>query len=156
MGIDLESMVCGALLFSAAGMHTLYPIGYNIIAWTARLEQRNLARDFRLQEKYQVQSLDDLALHRVEIISDIMDHPMETRKYEKEAIMKVFREYLPEITTQSRDFWFEGRETKAFASFLRDERTKEWLTYPNYVISDKKYYWKTSWPGIIAHLFHVH
>ncbi|MEE9322917.1 MAG: hypothetical protein V3U72_00070, partial [Candidatus Aenigmarchaeota archaeon] len=109
-----------------------------------RRAQKNIANQWKLSELYEL-PLEDLALTRVEKIHKMVSSPQKRNVYSKEKILPSLEKYLPQITEQSDTFKNNPTDTKAFKEFLTEETTRNWLTDPMYVISDKKHKRATSY-----------
>ena len=48
-----------------------------------------------------------------------------------------------------------SQQTNAYNQFLRDERTKEWLTDRAYVMSDREYYLRTNPLGLLIGFYYL-
>jgi len=124
---------------------------FHSIAGTAkrkREEQKDLAERWNLVEYYDLRGAEEISLYRVGQLAKIFENPSQ-RGYDNEEVPPTLEDYIPKIAEESRYFKSDSTETDAFRQFLRDERTREWLTDSSYVISDNEFNSKTSY---FAHL----
>jgi len=123
------------------------------------LECKKLSKKFEkelnLKEAYQLNDTRDLALSRVGILSTITEDIRQRTNYEDEEIFPVLESYMPKISAQSNFFATDIKETNAYNQFLRDERTKEWLTDRAYVMSDREYYLRTNPLGLLIGFYYL-
>ena len=119
---------------------------FHSIAGTAKIkreEQKRIVRKWNLDADYEL-SEEEFSLYRIGLLTKILENPSQ-RNYDDENMPITLEEYIPKIAEQSGYFKSNSTETDAFRQFLRDERTREWLTDPDYIISDKEFGRRTSY-----------
>ena len=139
--------VSGLTLALGGGLMPLF----HSVAGTAkrkREEQKDLAERWNLVEHYDLRDVEEISLYRVGELAKIFENPSQ-RDYDNEDVPLTLEDYIPKMAEESGYFKSDSTETDAFRQFLRDERTREWLTDSSYVISDNEFNSKTSY---FAHL----
>ncbi|MBI2507498.1 hypothetical protein HYV89_00935 [Candidatus Woesearchaeota archaeon] len=113
-----------------------------------REEQKEFVKKWNLIDYYHLRNEEDISLYRIGQLAKIFENPSQ-RGYDEKDLPTTLEDYIPEIAQESGYFKSDSTETDAFRRFLGDERTKAWLTDPDYVISDNEFNRKTSY---FAHL----
>jgi|SRR3989344_6322994 len=153
--VNLEDIILPGIILGTAGFmfNVLGPYTDYVSAKRKREEQKKFVEKFNLVKSYDLNYVEELALHRISILSSIAFTPQYRSSYDNEDIMPIVEEYIPQMGEQSRYFRDDIKETEAFQDFLKDPRTKKWLTDPLFVMSDTEYKEKTSFINQLKYIY---